>query len=89
MFDLEDVIYHEIKIEEIELNCPWNITVPSGASHDFMITKLTWSFEYPIWLTTFIYPIENPAKPIILDIKRETLAFAKLFISLTLYKRYP
>ena len=88
MFELEEDIYDENKIEEIELNCPWTITVPSGASHDFMITKLRWSFEDPFWLTASIYPIDNPAKPIILDIKRETLAFAKLFITLTLYRRY-
>ena len=89
MFDLDEDIYDENKIEEIEFNCPWTITVPSGASHEFMITKLRWSFEHPFWLTASICPIDNPAKPIILDIKRETLAFAKLFITLTLYKRYP
>ena len=88
MFDLDEDIYGENKTEEIELNCPWTITVPSRASHDFIITKLRWSFEHPFWLTASIYPIENPAKPIILDIKRETLAFAKLFITLTLYKKY-
>ena len=89
MFDFDEDIYDENKIEEIELNCPWTITVPSGASHDFVITKLRWSFEHPFWLTASICPIENPAKPIILDVKRETLAFAKLFITLTLYKQYP
>ena len=88
MFDLDEDIYNENKIEEIELNCPWTLTVPSGASHDFMITKLRWSVEQPFWLTASIYPIDNTAKPIILDIKRKTLAFAKLFITLTLYKRY-
>ena len=86
MFDVDEDIYDENKIEEIEFNCPRTITVPSGASHDFMITKLRWSFEHPFWLTASIYPIENPAKPIILGTKRETLAFAKLFITLTLYK---
>ena len=89
MVDLDEDIYDENKIEEIDLNCPWTITVPSGASHDFMITKLKWSFEYPFWLTACIYPIENPAKLIILDIKREPLAFAKLFFTLTLNKKYP
>ena len=87
MFDLDEEIYDEKKIEEIELNCPWTITVPSGASHDFLITKLRWSFEHPFWLTASIFPIDNPANPIILDIKRETLAFAKLFITLTLSAR--
>ena len=89
MFDLEQDIYDETKNEEIELNYPWIITVPSGANQNFMITKLRWSSEYSFWLTPSIYPIENPAKPIILDNKRETLAFANLFITLTLYKRYP
>ena len=89
MFDLDEDIYDENKNEGIELNCPWTITVTSGASHDFTITKLRWLFEYPFWLTASIYPIDNPAKPIILDIKRETLTFAKLFITLTLYKKYP
>ena len=88
-FDLDENIYDEKKIGEIELNCPWTITVPSGASHDFVTTKLRWSFEYPYWLTANIYPIENPAKPIIFDIKRETIAFAKLFITVTLYEKYP
>ena len=68
-FDLDEDKYDENKIEEIELNCPWTITVPSGASHDFMITKLRWSFEHTIWLTASIYLIDNPAKPIILGIK--------------------
>ena len=40
MFDPDEDIYDESKTEEIKLNCPWIITVPSGASHDFMITKL-------------------------------------------------
>ena len=89
MFDLDEDVYDEKKIDEIELNCPWTINVPSGASHDVMITKLRWSFENLFWLTAGIYPFENPAKPIALDIQRETLAFAKLFITLNLYKQYP
>ena len=89
MLDLDEDIYDENKIEEIEINCPCTITVPSGASHDLMILKLRWSFQHPLWLTASIYLIDNPAKPILLDIKRETLAFAKLSITLTLYKRYP
>ena len=89
MFNLDEDICGENKIEKIELNCPWTITVPLEASQDFMITKLEWSFQHPVWLTTNIYPIEKPAHPIILDIKRETFAFAKLFITLTLYKKYP
>ena len=62
---------------------------PSGASHVFVITKLRWSFEHPFWLTANIYPINKPAHPIILDVKRGTLAFAKLFITVTVYKKYP
>ena len=88
MFDLDEDIYDKNKIEEIELNCPWTLTVPSGASHDFRITKLRWSFEHTFWLTASTYPIDNPAKPIIPDNKRETLAFAIIFITLTLYKKY-
>ena len=52
-----------------------------------MITKVRWSFQHPFWLTANIYPIDNPAKPIIFDIKREKLAFAKLRITLTVYKK--
>ena len=47
MFDLDEDIYDENKIEEIELHCPWVVTVPSGASHDFMFTKFRWSFQHP------------------------------------------
>ena len=88
MFDLDEDVYDKNKIEEIELNCPWTITVPSGARHNFMITKLRWSFEHLFWLTASIYSIDNPAKPLILDIKRECLAFVNFFIILTLYKKY-
>ena len=88
VFDLDEDIYDDTKIEETEVNCPWTISVPSGASHDFMITKLRWSFQHPFWLTANIYLIDKPSHPIILDIKRETLAFAKLFITLTVYKKY-
>ena len=89
MFDLDDDIFDENKIEEMELNCPWTINVSSGASYDFMITKLRWSFQQPFWLTANIYPIEKPADPIISDIRREKSASAKLFITLTIYKKYP
>ena len=81
-FDLHEGIYDGNKIEELEFNRPWTITVPSGASHDFLITELRWSFRHPFWLTANIHPIDKPARPNILDIKRETLAFAKLFSSL-------
>ena len=89
MFELDEEFHDENKIEEIELNCPWTITLPSGESHDFMITKPRRSFQHPFWLTANIYPIDKPAHPIILDIKRETLAFVKFFIILTIYKKYP
>ena len=84
MFDLDEDLYDGNKIEEMELNCPWNLTlVPSGASHDFMITKFIWSFQHPFWLTANISPFDKPAHSIALVIKRETLAFAKLFITVT------
>ena len=54
-----------------------------------MITKPRWSFQHPFWLTTSIYPIDNPAQPIILNLKRKTLAFEKLIITLTIDKKYP
>ena len=89
MFELDEDIYDETKIEEIELNCPWTIISAPGACHVFMITKLGWSFQHPFGLTAHIYPIDKPAHPILPDIKRKTLAFAKLLITLTIYKRYP
>ena len=55
----------------------------------FMITKLRWSFQHPFWLKPNIYPIDKPAHPTILDIKKETLAFAKPFITLTVCKEDP
>ena len=73
MFGLDEDIYNENKIEKIELNCPLIITVPSGASHDLMLTKLIWSFEYSFWLTASFYPIDNPVKQIILENKKKLL----------------
>ena len=89
MFELDEDIYDENKIEEIELNCPWTITILSSASHDFLITKPRWSFQHPFWLTADKYRIDKPAHPTKFNIKMETLASAKLFISLTIYRRYP
>ena len=89
MFELDEDLYDKSKIEELGRNCPWTITLPSGASPHFMRTKLKWPFQHPFWLTAKIYPFDKPAHPIIFDVKRETVAFAKLFITLTLYKKYP
>ena len=89
MFDLDEDIYNKNKIDGMEFNCPWTITVPSGASNNFMITKFRWSFRHPFCLPSNIHPVDKPAHPIILDIKRETLALAKLFITLTIYKKHP
>ena len=55
----------------------------------FYDNKLRWSFQHPFWLTTNIYPIDRLAHPINLDMRRETLTFAKLFITSTVYKKYP
>ena len=89
MFDLHEDIFDENKIEERELNCPCTITVPSRLSHNLMITKIRWSFQHAFWLTANIYPIDKPARPIILDIKRHMFALPKLFITLTIYKKHP
>ena len=89
MFDRDQDICDENKFEERELNCARTITVSSGASYDFMITKNRWWFQDAFWLTASIYPIDDSAHAIILDIKKQTLAFAKLFITLTVYKKYP
>ena len=88
MFDPDEDVYDDNKNEETELKCPWTIYVPLGTSHDFLITKTRWSSQHLFWLTNSIYPIDNPPHPIILDIRRETLAFEKLFTTLTVYKKY-
>ena len=88
IIDLDEDIYDGNKIEEIELNCLWAITVHSAANHDFMLTKLRLSFQHPLWLTANIYPIDKPAHAIKFDIEWETFAFAKLFITLAVYKKY-
>ena len=89
MSDLDEEIYDENKTQELKLNCPWTISVPSGASHEFKITNFRWSFQRLFWLTANVYAIDKPAHPFIHDIKRETLAFATLFITLTIYESYP
>ena len=89
MFNPDENFSDEKKKEETELNFPSTITVPSGASHDFMKTKSRWSFQHIFWLTAKIYPIHDPTHPNTLEIKRETHAFAKHFVTLTVYKKYP
>ena len=54
-----------------------------------MITNFRWSCQHPIWLTANIYVFDKTAHPFNLGIERDTLAFAKRFITLTVYKNYP
>ena len=46
MFDLVEDMYDENETEEREHNCPWSITVPSGASHEYMKTNIRSSFQH-------------------------------------------
>ena len=88
VFGLDEDVHDGNEIEKIEINCPWTIYEPSGTSHDFMVTNFRWSLPHSFWLTASIYPVYKPAHPTVLNIKRETLAFAKLFIILTVCKKY-
>ena len=89
MFDLDEDIYDQNKMEEKKLNCPRTKNTPPGASRDHKITKSRWSFQHPLSLTASIYPIDNPVYLITLSSRRETLAFAQPSITLNIYKKYP
>ena len=54
-----NINFDEGDIDEIEFNCPWKITTPSGNSEDFIITKLRWSLISLCFISVTLHPTSD------------------------------
>ena len=48
-----NIVFDEGEIDEVEFNCPWKITTPSGNSENFVITKTLHPVSDKNKITTF------------------------------------
>ena len=51
-----NIVFDEGDIDEIEFNCPWKITAPSGNSETLIITKLRWSLVSLCFISVTLHP---------------------------------
>ena len=80
-----DIIFDEGEIDEVEFNCPWKITTPSGITENFNIIKLKWSF---ISIHT-IHPVDDKSKVSTLDIANNRFLREQLSEALDNYAEEP
>ena len=57
-----NIIFDEGDIDEIEFNCPWKITTPSGNNEKFIITELRWSLISPSFISVTLYSTNDKNK---------------------------
>ena len=79
----------ESDIDEIEFNCPWKITTPSGNSEDFIITNLRWSFTKPSFILITLHPVNNKSKTSTLEIAKNRFLREQLSEALDNYAEEP
>ena len=84
-----DIDFDAGEIEEIEFNCPWTITTPSGNSENFIITKLRWSQFSPCFTSVTLHPTSNKTKIITFEITRHSLLEVQLGKALDEYLLHP
>ena len=73
-----DIIFDAGEIEEIEFNCPWRITTPSGNSENFIITKLRWLLFSPCFISITLHPSSNKNKITTFEIAEHSSLEAQL-----------
>ena len=83
------IFLSEGEIDEIEFNCPWTITTPSGNSEDFIIIKLRWSLISPCFISVTLHPISDKNKITTFEIAPDTLLEAQLGKAIDEYLRNP
>ena len=76
-------------IEEVNFNCPWKITTPSGNSEDFIITKLRWSFTKPSFILITLHPVNCKSKTSTLEIAKNRFLREQLSEALDNYAEEP
>ena len=82
-------IFDEGDIDEIEFNCPWKITTPSGNSEDFIITKLRWSLISLCFISVTLHPTNDKNRITTFKIAPNSLLEAQLSEALDEYLLNP
>ena len=74
-----------IIFDEVEFNCPWKITTPSGNSESFIITKLRWSQISPCFISVTLHPTNDKNKITTFERVQDSLLEAQLSEALDEY----
>ena len=84
-----DIFFDEDEIDEVEFNCPFKITTPSGITENFNIIKLKWSFIKPSFILITIHPADDKSKVSTLDIANNRFLREQLSEALDNYAEEP
>ena len=76
-------------IEEVNFNCPFKITTPSGITENFNIVRLKWSFTKPNFILITIHPVKNKSKVSTLEIASNRILRVQLSEALDNYAEEP
>ena len=84
-----NIVFDEGEIDEVEFNCPRNITTHSGNSENFIITKLRWSLISPCFISVTLHPISDKNKITTFEIAQDNFLEAQLSEALDKYLLNP
>ena len=76
-------------IGEVNFNCLFKITTPSGITENFNIINLKWSFTKPSFMLITIHPVNNKSKVSTLEIASNRFLREELFEALDNYAEEP
>ena len=75
--------------EEVNFNCPFKITTPSGITENFIIIRLKLSFTKPSFILITIHPVNNKSKVSTLEIASNRFLREQLSEALDDYAEEP
>ena len=84
-----NIIFDEGEIDEVEFNCPWKITTPSGNSEKVIITKLRWSQTSLCFISVTLHPTSDKNKVTTFEVAKDSFLEAQLSKALSEYLRNP
>ena len=84
-----NIIFDEGEIDEVEFNCPWKITTPSGNSENFIITKLRWSQISPCFISVTLHPTSDKNKVTTFEVAEDSFLEVQLSKAPNEYLRNP
>ena len=80
-----NIVFDVGDIDEIEFNCPWKTTAPSGSSENLIITKLGWSLVALCFISVTLHPTSDNNKRTTFEIAENSFLEAQLSEALDEY----